>query len=969
MSDVQRPLSDLEMHDDFMRRHIGPNEEDVGSMLHTLGLASLADLVAKAVPESIITERALDLAPARGERATGTYLRHMRHRNHVFISMIGCGYHGTVMPPVIKRNVLENPDWYTAYTPYQAEVSQGRLEVLLSFQQMIIDLTGMDIANASLLDEATAAAEAMAMSRRLSKNPSNRYFVDQQVHPQTLAVVQTRATSAGHEIVVGDPWRDLDEANCFGALLAYPASTGAVRNLTDPIESAHAYGALVTVTTDPLALVLLKPPAEFGADIVIGNAQRFGVPMGYGGPHAAFFATRDQYKRSMPGRIIGVSVDAQGRHALRMALQTREQHIRREKATSNICTAQVLLANISALYAMYHGPAGLTTIALRVHRMTQILAAGLEQLAHPIIDDIYFDTIKVRAPGLAGKLAARARESRINLRLLDADHLGITLDETTKRENIETLWNVFATHTSELPDITSLDQSMVENLPQDLQRSTALLEHANFHRYHSETEMMRYLRRTASKDVSLGRSMIPLGSCTMKLNATSELLPVSIRDFANLHPFAPLDQTQGYQQLFEELEAMLCEITGFEAVSLQPNAGSQGEYAGLLCIRAYHQRNNETHRDVCLIPSSAHGTNPASAIMAGFDVVIIGCDENGNVDLDDLQSKASQHQDRLAALMITYPSTHGVFEEGIREICRIVHDQGGQVYMDGANLNALVGLCRPGEIGADVAHINLHKTFAIPHGGGGPGMGPIGVASHLAPFLPNHPLVEGVNPTAGGQSSIGPVSAAPWGSASILPISWAYISMLGPTGLRRATEIAILNANYIARRLEDAYPVVYTGRSGLVAHECIISLAEIKHATGITAEDIAKRLIDYGFHAPTMAWPVPDTFMIDPTESESKEELDRFCDAMLSIRQEIKEIESGHVMQEDSMLRHAPHSYYLLTSDDWPFSYRRDRAFFPSDATRRDKYWPPVGRVDNVHGDRHLVCTCPPIEAYAEDAA
>jgi glycine dehydrogenase len=969
MSKPKRSLAQLEMHEDFVRRHIGPDDKSLEKMLATLDLNSLDDLVSKTVPASILSKRPLDLAPPQGERATGTYLRHMRHRNQVFTSMIGCGYHGTVMPPVIKRNVFENPDWYTAYTPYQAEVSQGRLEVLLAFQQLIIDLTGMDIANASLLDEATAAAEAVAMSKRIAKTESNRYFVDHNVHPQTLAVVQTRATSAGYEVLVGDPWTEFTGQDCFGLLLAYPASTGAICDPTSPIEYAHRHGALVTVTTDPLALLLLKAPAEFGADIVIGSAQRFGVPMGYGGPHAAFFATRDAYKRSMPGRIIGVSVDAQNRPALRMALQTREQHIRREKATSNICTAQVLLANIAALYAMYHGPQRLNTIAQRIHRFSQIVASSLAAFGYTIVDEVYFDTLQIYAPGVAGKLAARARESRINLRLIDADHLGIALDETTKRENIEALWQVFRPHASARINIEHLDQSVTENIPPALRRNTPLLEHENFHRYHSETEMMRYLRRTAGKDVSLGRSMIPLGSCTMKLNATSELLPVSIRDFANLHPFAPLDQTQGYQQLFEELEAMLCEITGFNAISLQPNAGSQGEYAGLLCIRRYHQENDQAHRDICLIPSSAHGTNPASAVMAGFSVIIVGCDDNGNVDLVDLTQKAEQHGERLAALMITYPSTHGVFEESIRDICTVVHEHGGQVYMDGANLNAMVGLCRPGEIGADVAHLNLHKTFAIPHGGGGPGMGPIGVLSHLAPFLPGHPLVEGVNPAGGGKSSIGPVSAAPWGSASILPISWAYISMMGPTGLRRATQVAILNANYVAKRLGQDYPVVYTGNNGLVAHECIVNLADIRQETGITAEDIAKRLIDYGFHAPTMSWPVPDTFMIEPTESESKEELDRFCDAMLSIRDEIREIQAGKVSVEESVVRNAPHGYHLLTDESWPFDYGRDRAFFPSAATRRDKYWPPVGRVDNVHGDRHLVCTCPPIDAYIDDAA
>ena len=969
MSNSRPTLLDLEMHGDFIRRHIGPNDDDVESMLREIALPSLDKLLQKTMPDSIVSDRPLDLTAPRSERAATRHLRHMRHRNQVFISMIGCGYHGTVMPSVIKRNVLENPDWYTAYTPYQAEVSQGRLEVLLGFQQMVIDLTGMDIANASLLDEGTAAAEAMTMARRISKSESSCFFVDRECHPQTEAVIRTRAKFLGFEVVVGDPYVDLAYRDFFGVLIQYPASTGQLQDLEDPIATAHERDALAVVATDLLALTLVKPPGEMGADIVLGNSQRFGVPMGYGGPHAAFFAARDSHKRSMPGRVIGVSVDALGRPALRMALQTREQHIRREKATSNICTAQVLLANIATFYAMYHGPNRLKTIATRVHRITGILALGIKQLGYTVDTKCFFDTLKVSVPGLAGRLAARARESRINLRVIDSNHLGISLDETTKRANLETLWRVFDTRADSKLDIDTLDKDVGDSIPTQLQRTSTYLEHPIFNRYQSETEMMRYMRRTAGKDISLGRSMIPLGSCTMKLNATTEMMPLSYRDFGNLHPFAPLDQTQGYQQLFEELEDMLCEITGFHALSLQPNAGSQGEYAGLLCIRAYHQSLGQGHRNICLIPSSAHGTNPASAVLAGMEVVVIGCDASGNVDLNDLEGKAKQHQDRLAALMITYPSTHGVFEEAIRDICQIVHDCGGQVYMDGANLNALVGICRPGEIGADVAHINLHKTFAIPHGGGGPGMGPIGVLAHLAPFLPDHPIVEGINPASGGNPTIGTISSAPWGSASILPISWAYIAMLGASGLRRATEIAILNANYIAKRLQPHYPVVYRGAHGLVAHECIIDLRPIKADTEISVEDVAKRLIDYGFHAPTMSWPVPDTFMIEPTESESKEEIDRFVDAMIAIRSEIAEIESGEADRENNLLRNAPHSIHLLTESDWNYPYPRERAFFPTDNTRRDKYWPPVGRVDSVSGDRNLVCTCPPIEYYEQEAA
>ncbi len=966
MSEARRSLHELESQGGFVRRHIGPGERQIGEMLDALGLDSLEGLIEKTVPKAIVTPTPLDLGEPRSERSTLSYLRQMSFRNKVFISMIGMGYHGTVLPAVILRNVLENPGWYTAYTPYQAEVSQGRLEALLNFQQMIVDLTGMELANASLLDEATAAAEAMAMAKRVSKGESRRFFVSSDCHPQTIAVVEARARSMRFEVVVGDPFAELEDHEVFGVLLQYPGSGGDLRDIGPLIERAHAQGALVAVAADILSLVVLTPPGELGADIVLGSAQRFGVPMGYGGPHAAFFATREAYKRAVPGRIIGVSIDAQGRPALRMALQTREQHIRREKATSNICTSQVLLAVIAGLYAIYHGPEGLTLIASRVHRMTLILAEGLKRLGYEVVNQAFFDTVTVRVPGQAARIAARARESRINLRLIDADHLGISFDETTKRSNLASLWRVFATNA--LLDIDGIDSGVAECIPENLRRASAFLAHPVFHLYHGETEMLRYLRWLAAKDLALDRSMIPLGSCTMKLNATTEMIPVTWRQFSAMHPFAPLDQAQGYQQLFEELEDMLCEATGFEAVSLQPNAGSQGEYSGLLAIRKYHEVRGEGHRDVCLIPASAHGTNPASARMAGLEVVVVACDGDGNVDVGDLRARAAEHGDRLAALMITYPSTHGVFEEAIRDICQVVHEHGGQVYMDGANLNALLGVCRPAEIGADVCHMNLHKTFCIPHGGGGPGMGPIGVRAHLAPFLPDHPVVAGVNPAAGEAGTIGAISAAPWGSASILPISWAYIAMMGGAGVVRATQMAILNANYIAHRLAPHYPVLYTGKGGMVAHECIVDLRPVKDSCGITVDDVAKRLIDYGFHAPTMSFPVADTLMIEPTESESKRELDRFCDAMIAIRREIAAIESGAAGPEDNLLRNAPHTHHLLLEGTWSKPYSKEEAFFPLPALREDKYWPPVGRIDNAYGDRHLVCTCPPMESYREAA-
>ncbi len=950
---------------DFVRRHIGPGEAQVTQMLAELGLKSLDDLLDKVVPSSIVSDEPLNLPDAKSERETLSYLRVMSERNRVFTTMIGMGYHGTVLPGVIQRNVLENPGWYTAYTPYQAEVSQGRLEVLLNFQQMVIDLTGMELANASLLDEGTAAAEAMAMSRRISKSQSQAYFVDEDCHPQTIAVMQTRAEALGLEIVVGDPATALEGKEVFGVLIQYPGSRGGVRDIRGVIAQAQEQGALATVAGDLLSLVMLTPPGEMGADIVVGSAQRFGVPMGYGGPHAAFFATRDAYKRSMPGRIIGVSVDSSGQPALRMALQTREQHIRREKATSNICTAQVLLAVIAALYGAYHGPDGLRLIAGRVHRMTQILAEGLRRLGFEIENEAFFDTLTVRVTGQAARIVARARESRINLREIDADRVGISFDETTKRRDLRALWRVFSSKAEGLLDIEAIDAAVKPCIPKPLRRTSDFLTHPVFHLYHGETEMLRYLRWLQAKDIALDRAMIPLGSCTMKLNATTEMIPITWRQFSHMHPFAPLDQTQGYQQLFEELEEMLCAVTGFDAVSLQPNAGSQGEFAGLLVIRKYHASRDEAHRDVCLIPASAHGTNPASAQMAGMKVVVVACDDAGNVDVADLKAKAAEHAANLAALMITYPSTHGVFEEAIREICEAIHAHGGQVYMDGANLNALLGVCRPGAIGADVSHMNLHKTFCIPHGGGGPGVGPIGVLGHLAPFLPNHPVISGVNRAAGGRRSVGAIAAAPWGSAGILPISWAYITMMGAAGLRRATQIAILNANYIAHRLAPHFPVLYTGKNGMVAHECIVDLRPLRDACGVTVDDVAKRLVDYGFHAPTMSFPVPDTLMIEPTESEAKRELDRFCDAMIAIRQEIAAVESGTADPKDNLLHNAPHTHRLLLEGDWSRPYSKEQAFFPLHALREDKYWPPI---DNVYGDRNLVCGCPPMESYGEAA-
>ena len=973
-SDARLTLDDLEVHHDFVRRHIGPGKTQIADMLSTLGYDSVDALIEATVPKKIRIDAPLDLPSSLSERKTLSALRLIAERNKVLTTMIGMGYYGTITPPVILRNVLENPGWYTAYTPYQAEVSQGRLEALLNYQQMVIDLTGMDMANASLLDEGTAAAEAMAMAHRVSKSKSDAFFVDRDVHPQTLSVLKTRAWSLGLTIIEGDAFTDLADADVFGMLIQYPGSSGQVRDITQPVALVKEKGGLAVVASDLMALVMLRSPGEVGADIVIGSAQRFGVPMGYGGPHAAFFATREDYKRQCPGRIIGVSVDAEGRKALRMALQTREQHIRREKATSNICTAQVLLAVVAGFYAVYHGPDGLYRIARRIHRKAEIVAEALRRLGFEIVHDMFFDTIQVRKPGQAPRLLAKAREHGINLRFVDADTLGISVDEATKRSDIENLFQVFSSKASSQVSIEDLDMEVADDTIPHLLRRTpdSYLTHPVFNLYHGETEMLRYLRWLAAKDIALDRAMIPLGSCTMKLNATTEMIPITWRNFAHLHPYAPLDQAQGYQQMFEDLEEWLCEITGYDALSLMPNAGSQGEYAGLLVIRRYHESRGDHHRTICLIPSSAHGTNPASAIMAGMQVVVVKCDDHGNVDMADLKEKAEKHSDNLAAIMITYPSTHGVFEETVTDICDLIHEHGGQVYVDGANLNAMVGLCKPGKFGADVSHLNLHKTFCIPHGGGGPGMGPIGVRRHLAPFLPEHPMVDGLNPYAhegeGNVGPIGPVSAAAWGSASILPIVWAYIRMMGPDGLRQATEIAILNANYIAARLKDHYPILYKGRNGTVAHECIVDCREFKESCGITVEDMAKRLVDYGFHAPTMSWPVPETMMVEPTESESKREIDRFCDAMIRIREEIRAVEDGSSDREDNPLVNAPHTHHLLMETPWPKPYSKEQAFFPLPANREDKYWPPVARVDNVAGDRNLVCTCPPLEAYQEAA-
>ena len=930
-------------------------------MLDLLGHPTLDALIDAVVPARIRMTKPLAIAAGRSEHDALRVMRQIASRNEMYRSYIGMGYNDCITPPVIQRNILENPGWYTAYTPYQAEIAQGRLEALLNFQTMVMDLTAMEIANASLLDEATAAAEAMSLSHASVKGERTKYLVASDCHPQTIDVVRTRAAVKGWEVVVGD-WRTftVDDAT-FGVLVQYPTTDGAVLDYRELCEQAHASGALVTVAADLLSLALLTPPGEWGADVVVGNSQRFGVPMGFGGPHAAFFATKDEFKRQLPGRIIGVSRDSDGRPALRMALQTREQHIRREKATSNVCTAQVLLAVISGMYAVYHGPGGIAAIARRVHRYAEALARGVERLGFTVKHGVFFDTVRIEVgTGLAASFVGRARALRINIRQLTDDAVCVALDETVTRADLRDLLSAFAGGKREAPALDALLDDVDDRYDERFARTSAFLTHPVFNTHRSETEMLRYMRRLESRDLSLTYSMIPLGSCTMKLNATAEMYPITWAEFGKPHPFAPLDQLKGYQELFANLERALAEITGFAAVSLQPNAGSQGEYAGLLVIRAYHASRGQAHRNVCLIPQSAHGTNPASAVMAGMQVVVVKTDANGNIDVADLRARAADHADRLGALMVTYPSTHGVFEEAIVDICGIVHEHGGQVYLDGANMNAMVGLARPGDIGGDVCHLNLHKTFCIPHGGGGPGMGPIGVAKHLVPFLPGHPVVK-----LPGERT-GAVSAAPWGSASILPISMMYIDMMGGEGLTHATKMAILNANYIAKRLEQYYPVLYKGANGLVAHECIVDPRAFKASAGVEVEDIAKRLMDYGFHAPTVSFPVAGTLMIEPTESEPKAELDRFCDALIRIREEIAEIESGAQDRKDNVLKNAPHPARRVVSDHWPHGYSREQAAFPVDWVRDHKFWPSVGRVESAYGDRNLVCSCLPTDAYAE---
>src|SRR5476651_231579 len=947
----------LSTANEFIARHIGPSADDEQAMLATLGFDSLEALSASVIPESIKGTSVLDLGAGQSEADALASIKAIAGKNQLFKSYIGQGYYNCHTPSPILRNLLENPAWYTAYTPYQPEISQGRLESLLNFQTLISDLTGLPIANASLLDEATAAAEAMTFCKRLSKNKSsNAFFASVHCHPQTLDVLRTRAEPLGITVVVADEIELGDVSDYFGALLQYPASNGDVFDYRELTERFHAANALVAVAADLLALTVLTPPGEFGADVAIGSAQRFGVPLGFGGPHAAYFSTKDAFKRDMPGRLVGVSVDRFGKPALRLAMQTREQHIRREKATSNICTAQVLLANIASMYAVYHGPRGLQQIANRVHQLTAIFVKGLSDMGLNVEQNFFFDSVTLKTGADTATLHAKARSQHINLREIDAQRLGLSLDETTSQADVEALWNLFVGAGQSLPDFDALAARTPSRLPAELLRQSPVLSHPVFNRYHSETELMRYLRKLADKDLALDRTMIPLGSCTMKLNAASEMIPVTWAEFGNLHPFAPVEQSAGYQQLTDELEAMLCAATGYDAISLQPNAGSQGEYAGLLAIRAYHQSQGEEARRICLIPVSAHGTNPASAVMAGMRVVVTACDARGNVDIEDLRAKAIEHREHLAALMITYPSTHGVFEEGIREICGIVHEHGGQVYIDGANMNAMVGLCAPGKFGGDVSHLNLHKTFCIPHGGGGPGVGPIGVKSHLTPFLPGHGHME---------RKEGAVSAAPFGSASILPITWMYIRMMGGEGLKRASQLAILNANYIARRLEEHYPVLYSGSNGLVAHECILDLRPLKDSSGISVDDVAKRLIDFGFHAPTMSFPVAGTLMIEPTESESKEELDRFCDAMIAIREEIRAVENGSLDKDDNPLKNAPHTAAELVGE-WSHPYSREQAVYPVASLIEAKYWPPVGRVDNVFGDRNLVCACPSIADYQD---
>ncbi len=942
--------------DQFAARHLGPSESELAAMLPVVGVKSLAELADKTVPASIRLGRSLNLPTPCSEFEALAELRGIASGNKVFRSYIGMGYYDTITPPVIQRNILENPGWYTQYTPYQAEISQGRLESLLNYQTMVCDLTGLDIANASLLDEGTAAAEAMTMAYSIKGNDTkNVIFIADTCHPQTINVVVTRAKPVGIEVRVGNPAKIDFDGKLFAVLVQYPDTFGAVTDYTDLFAKTHAADAITIAASDLLALTLLKSPGELGADIAVGSAQRFGVPLGYGGPHAAFFSTRDAFKRQMPGRIVGVSKDARGKAAFRLSLQTREQHIRRDKATSNICTAQALLANMAAMYACYHGPKGLKAIAQRVHGVTTVLAVGLSKLGLKVEPAAYFDTLRVSVKD-AASVHAIAEKHGINLRKIDGTSVGLSVDETVSARDITELWQVFNGDKAAGFSVEDVNKGLASSIPAALQRTSEYLSHKVFNLYHSETEMLRYLRKLESRDLSLTHSMIPLGSCTMKLNATVEMFPVSWPEFGKLHPFAPLSQTQGYLTMFQQLEQWLAEITGFDAISLQPNAGSAGEYAGLMAIHAYHQSKGQVNRDICLIPTSAHGTNPASAVMAGLKVIPVACDKEGNIDVADLRAKAEQYKDTLSCLMITYPSTHGVFEESIKDICQIIHSFGGQVYMDGANMNAQVGLCRPGDIGADVCHLNLHKTFCIPHGGGGPGMGPIGVAKHLTPFLPGHPVIA-----LEGQHKLGAIAAAPWGSASILTISWVYIRLMGPAGVTDATKFAILNANYIAKRLQEHFPILYKGKSGLVAHECILDLRQFK---AVTAEDVAKRLMDYGFHAPTLSWPVAGTLMVEPTESESQAELDRFCDAMLAIHAEIQAVETGAADKANNPLKNAPHTADTIASDAWNRPYTREQAAFPRPWLKDHKFWPAVGRIDNVFGDRNPVCTCVGMEAY-----
>ncbi|MEE3290125.1 MAG: aminomethyl-transferring glycine dehydrogenase [Pseudomonadota bacterium] len=970
-NDSAPTLETLQYQEAFIDRHIGPEDGQVAEMLETLGLESLEQLIEKTVPASILSERPMSVGDPMTENDALAKLKAIAGKNKQSRSFIGLGYYDTHTPNVILRNVLENPGWYTAYTPYQPEISQGRLECLLNFQQLTLDLTAMGLANASLLDEATAAAEAMALAKRVSKNRNaNKFFVHELCFPQTIDVIKTRAECFGWELVIGDV-DEINSTELFGAIFQYPSMLGDASDLTDIIAELHEHKAIAIVAADLMSLALLKPPGEMGADVVTGTTQRFGVPLGYGGPHAAYFATKDEYKRAVPGRIIGVSVDSREKQAFRMALQTREQHIRREKANSNICTAQVLLANIAALYAMYHGPRGIKKIASRIHRLATILAQGLEQSGLTIANENYFDTITVNIPAdKVQALTERCTLAGVNLRmdrLKEHGTASISIDECTSEKDIDRLWQVLLANDSEKLSISTIDAAITQGeiapvIPDKLIRQSDYLQHPIFSRYHSETEMMRYIKRLENKDISLTHAMIPLGSCTMKLNAAAEMIPISWPEFSKPHPFTPLEQMIGYQQIISELEDMLAEITGYDAISMQPNSGAQGEYAGLLAIKKYLAAQGEENRNICLIPSSAHGTNPASAQMIGMKVLLVACDENGNIDIADLKAKAETHKDDLAALMITYPSTHGVYEVAVKEICQIIHDNGGQVYMDGANLNAQVGVSNPAEIGADVSHVNLHKTFCIPHGGGGPGMGPIGVQKHLAPYLANHSVV-GIQ---GPEENNSAVSAAPWGSCGILPISWMYIAMMGGSGLLKATHVAILNANYIAVKLAPHYPVLYTGSSGMVAHECIIDMRSLKQASGISEEDIAKRLMDFGFHAPTMSFPVAGTLMIEPTESESKEELDRFVDAMIQIRLEIAQVEAGEIEAENSPLRNAPHTMHDMVDEQWNRPYSKKQAAFPMGGTMDSKYWPAVNRIDNVYGDRNLFCACPAIENYEE---